>query len=102
MPGAAGHANQIARLNLNRNYRFVARMNVKQSVARDDESHLVFIMPVFPVEFRKHRVKPGCFGANIDHIGRDVTAAAVQFCDFLRIGAEDFICRRIFGDRISE
>ena len=102
MPGAPGYANQITGLNFDSDHRFVQRMNVKQSVARDDESHFVFVVPVFAIEFRKHCVKPGCFGANINQIGRDVTAAAVQFFDFLGVSAEDFVCRRIIGDRISE
>src|SRR5690242_4284595 len=93
MPGAPGHANQIARLNLDCHYRSVWRMHVKQPMTRDDESHFVFVMPVFPIEFRKHHLKPWCFGADIDQIGGNVTAAVFQFCDFLCIGAEDFICR---------
>ena len=35
---------------------------MKQSVARDYESHLVFVMPVFAIKLRQHLVQPGSFG----------------------------------------
>ena len=61
---AAGHANQIAGLDLNREDRPLRRMDMKQAAAFDDEADFVFIVPVFSLAgligpILMHEQKPG-------------------------------------------
>src|SRR6266446_7049989 len=98
VPGAARNANQISPVNLYADYRTRAGANVEQSVARDYESHLVFVMPVFTIKLRQHFIQPGRVGPNINHVGCDVAAAGFQLVDLPGIRLEDLFRRRIHGD----
>ena len=72
---ASRNPNQISCFHFDRQYRAVLRVNMKQTMTGDDESHFVFVVPVFAIEFREHLVKSGCCGTDVDHISSDVTAA---------------------------
>src|SRR5439155_25601804 len=53
VPGAARHANQVARFHFDRDDggpSLFARMDVKQTAAADDEPHLILVMPVLGAE----------------------------------------------------
>src|SRR6185295_9584986 len=75
MPGAARHPNQIAGFHLDRDNRSGLGVNMKESMARDDEAHLVFVMPVFTTKFPEHRFEPRRVGTNIDYISRYIAAS---------------------------
>src|ERR671918_465796 len=57
MECAARNANQIAGFHFNREHGAGGRVNVKQSSARDNESHFIFVVPVFAIEFCEHRIE---------------------------------------------
>src|SRR5215472_10335047 len=75
-------------------------MNVKQSVAGDDEAHLVFIVPVLATELRQHRLQTGCSRLDIDHIGGDIAATNFQRLDLLSVCAQDLVAWRIKSHRM--
>src|SRR2546422_1177259 len=76
VPSAARNANQISRLDLDADYRTHPGTNVEQSVARDYESHLVFVMPVLTIKLRQHFIEPGRVGTNINYVSCDIAAAS--------------------------
>src|SRR5262249_20806487 len=90
VPGAAGNAQQIARFNRDGNDVSFARMNVKQAASFDDETHFVFVVPVFTVEAVEHRIKPWSCGRNIDHVGSNVAAFGFQAINFRSVRSENF------------
>jgi hypothetical protein len=60
-------------------------MQMKDSTALDNESDLVFIVLVFAIELRKHRIQTRRVWMNIDDIRGDVAALRLQTLNFLRI-----------------
>src|ERR1700730_102557 len=73
-------------------------MDVKQSVARDDEPHFVFAMPMFTIKLREHCVEPGRLRINVDHVCGDITTLSFQLFDLFRVGAQHLLRRRVRRD----
>ena len=91
MVRAARHAQQIARLDFDRNDGSLLRVNVKQTAAANDKAYLVFIVPVLDVELRQHCVETGGGRTHVDHVRRDVAALCLELFDFGRVGRQHFI-----------
>src|SRR6266704_6417970 len=70
-------------------------MDVKQSVARDDEPHFVFVMPMFTIKLCEHRVKAGRLRINVDDIRGDISTLSFQLFDLFRVGAQHFLRWRL-------
>jgi hypothetical protein len=68
VPGAARNANQISSFDLDSDDRTSLRVNMKQSVPRDYESHFVFVMPVLAIELRQHLFQPGSLRTDINYV----------------------------------
>jgi len=98
--GASRHANQIAGFDFNRQHRAGGRVDMKESVTRDDETHFILIVPVFPIELLQHRVETGGVGIDVNHVGGNVAAALFQFFDLVRISAQNLVLRRVVRDRM--
>ena len=76
MPGAPRHTESDRRLPLRlRTTGPASGVNMKESMARDYEAHLVFVMPVFTTKLPEHRFEPRRLGTNIDYISRHITAS---------------------------
>ena len=93
---AARNTNQIASLNLERDYGTIRRMNVEESTPGDDVTHFVFIVAMLDVELREHGIESRGIGIYIDDVGGHVSATAFQFLHLWRIGVQDLL-RRCFG-----
>src|SRR6266536_649325 len=101
VPGAARNTNQISGLDLYADYPTGLRVNMEQSVARDYESHLVFVVPVLAIKLRQHFLKPGSFRTNINHIRRYIAAASFQLVDIIGIRLKNLFRRCIESYRMS-
>src|SRR5215510_3264351 len=53
---ASRYANQIACFDFDCQHGAARRVNVEQSVTGDNESYFVFVVPVFAIKLREHRV----------------------------------------------
>src|SRR5207253_2760431 len=100
MVRAARHAQQIARLDFDRNDGSLLRVNVKQTAAANDKAHLVFIVPVLDVELRQHCVETGRGRTHVDHVRRDVAALCLELFDFGGVGREHLIGGRVERDTL--
>jgi hypothetical protein len=63
----------------------------------DDESHFVFIMPVFATELGKHGFQVRGLRFDINHIRRDIPAGCFKLFDFGAVSREDLfrVCIRV-------
>src|SRR5215472_13027359 len=77
VPRAPRNAHQVAGFNLNRHHGALRRMNMKKPATCDDVAHFIFIVGVLDVELRKHRVQARRVRIHVNHVGRDVSAAAL-------------------------
>src|SRR5438477_2900556 len=60
VPGPPRHPNQIARLDFDGDDGPLARVNVKQPTAADDEANLVLFVEVLGTELRQHGLEIRC------------------------------------------
>src|SRR5262249_25665434 len=88
-------SNQIAGLHFDSDYRRSLRIHMKQAAALNNETHLVFVMPMFAAEFGEHGIQIGSLRADIDDVCGDVSAGRLQLVDFIGVGVEDFFLRSI-------
>ena len=104
MPGAARHANQVARFDFDRDDRpaAFARMDMKQAPAPDDEPYLVLVVPVLGAELREHRLEVGGRRGDVDDVGRDVAAPRFQLIDFRRVRSQDRFRWRVRGRALGQ
>src|SRR5207249_453172 len=91
VPGSPWDADQVSRLDLDRYHGPPPRANVEQPPARDDEAHLVLVVPVLAVEFDKHLVEAWSLRPDIDDVRRDVPSALLQLLDLGGIGGDDVL-----------
>ena len=76
-------------------------MDMKQSMAGDNEAHFVFVVPVFAPELCQHRFEARRFGIDIDHIGGYITAAGLQLIDLFGIRRQNLFCRRVVANGVA-
>src|SRR5262245_58248515 len=82
---AGRNSDQVAGFDLDGDYRGVLGVKVKQPAPFDDESHLVIVVPVLAVEFGQHLVQALCLRPDVNHVGRDVSAALLELLYLGRI-----------------
>src|SRR5262249_54076841 len=95
VPGAPWNANQISGFNFNANDRPVLRVNMKQAAPGNNETDLVFFVPMFTVELRQHRLESRGVRRNIDDVGSDVATTNLQSFDLVGVCAQNLVRRRI-------
>src|SRR5882672_2001177 len=76
VPRTARNANKISRLDFYADYPTGPGVNMEHSVTRDNESHLVFVMPVLTIKLRQHFIQPGRIRTNINYVSGDIAAAS--------------------------
>ena len=100
MPRPARHADEVARLHLDREDRALPRMDVEDAPPLDDEPHLVLVVPVLAAELREHAVEAGRRRLHVDHVRGDVPALRLQSLDLAAVGRQDVFRRRVGGHRV--
>src|SRR6266481_6910434 len=88
---------------LDRDDRALLRMDMKQAAPSDDVADFVLIVRMLDIELREHRIQPGSFRIDVDHIRCDVTTLPLEFLDLLAIGRQYLIrgsIRRQVGRRL--
>src|SRR5204863_4839862 len=83
------HADEIAGFDLDGEDGFTRRVDVKQPAALDDETDLVFVVPVLGVELCQHRVEAGGRRMHVDDVGGHVPALRFQFVDLAFVRLEN-------------
>src|SRR5262245_56235866 len=91
MQRAARNANQVAGLNFDSDNGRSLGIHMKEAAALDDETDLVFIMPVLAAEFREHRVKIWSLGIDVDHVRCHISAGCFEFLDLGKVRIEDVL-----------
>ena len=64
---------------------------MEKSTALDDESHLVFIVPMLAIKLRQHRFQLRSFGFDIDYIRSSVGPTCFEPVNFLRVGGKNLL-----------
>src|SRR5271168_5062976 len=102
MQRAARNTNQIASLDLERDYGTIRRMDMEQSTPGDDVTHLVFIVAMLDVELREHGVEARGIGMYVDDVGGHVSATAFELIHLGCIGVQDLLGRRFGSEAAGE
>src|SRR6202030_4068949 len=63
-------------------------MDMHQPAPSDDVTDFVLIVRMLDVELRKHRIQPGSFRIDVDHIRCDVATLPLEFLDLLAVGCQ--------------
>src|SRR6185503_3569512 len=69
-------------------------------MARDDESHFIFVMPVFAVELREHLVESRRCWIDVDYVSSNVPAANLQLIDLSGVRLKNLFGRSIVRNRV--
>src|SRR4029450_7682887 len=90
---AARYANEVARLDLERENGLALGMDVEEAAALDDEGHLVLVVQVLAREALEHGVEVRRLRLHVDDIGNNVAAARLEVVDLGRPRREDLVGR---------
>src|SRR5262249_58047677 len=93
--GAGGPGDRAPRVDLDGEDRAVGRVDVEQAAPFDDETDLVFVVPVLAAELREHHVEVRRIGLDVDHVGGHVAAARFERGDLGVVGVENLLDGRV-------
>src|SRR5262249_47207908 len=100
MTSFAWNTDQISSFHFNYRERAVLGMDVKQAAAVHNETNLIFLVPVFAVEFRQHGLESRSAGINVDEVGGLVSSTSFQAVDLLSKSGEQHFRRCSGLDRL--
>src|SRR5271169_4763850 len=90
VPGATGHADHVPCFHFDGGKRALGGMDVKQAAAMDDETYLIFIVPMLAIELGKHVLHVRSRRSDFDHVRSDVSSAFFERLYFRRVGRKNF------------
>ncbi len=83
MTGAPRHPDQVAPAHFEPNTG--RRVDVEQATAVDNEADLVLVVPVLAIELREHDLEVGRISADVDHVGRHISAPRLERFDLIGV-----------------
>jgi hypothetical protein len=100
MPSAAGNAKQVSGPDLDGHDRTVLWTDVKDAPTLNDETDLVFVVPMLAVELVQHGIEARRGRTDVDDIGGDIASGCLEPLDLIRVCVQDLVLGGIGRDGV--